>query len=236
MTEAGIRTSMPENSNMRKLRISHAWRELKRSHVLSCSFSKQSSGFSLIELLVVVSVMLIVAAFAIPTLSTTLDSFRVRGTVSSAANLIQRARTQAIKVNQSQRIHFATVASRVTVFVTNSNDAAVAPVRTDKQLSSQIEFPYQFSIGALPAGGPTLLTGNLMWGSTLTPKVNVDPYFNSRGLPCLPDPVTQVCAPTTGFVYYYKYTTGRSARWAATSISPAGRIESWYWNGTAWGN
>ena len=76
-----------------------------------------------------------------------------------------------------------------------------------------------------------------MWGTALVPNTSPqDPYFNSRGMPCLPDPVTGVCSPTTGFLYYYQYKRGGTVRWTATSISPAGRIQSWLWNGTSWGN
>src|SRR5215475_15563546 len=85
------------------------------------------AGFSLIELLDVVAVMLVVAALAAPTLTTTLDSYRMPGTLSSIANLAQRARTQAIKKNTSQHIHFATVANRAVTFVTDANDANVVP-------------------------------------------------------------------------------------------------------------
>src|SRR5260370_403405 len=116
--------------------------------------------------------------------------------------------------------------------------AAAAPLPADKQLSAQAWLPNQLSIPGAPAGvgAPTLLTGTIMWGTVLVPNVNVDPYFNSRGLPCLPDPITGVCNPTTGFVYYFRYDSSGRTRWTATSISPAGRIQSWDWNGASWGN
>ena len=199
------------------------------------------AGFSLIELLVVVAVMLVVAALATPTLSTTLDSFRMRGTLSSIANMAQRSRTQAIKKNTSQHIHFRTVNNRAVTFVTDVNDAqsVLAPVVGDPQLSDQLWLPTQFALSAAPTGtgAPPPLTGVSMWGTALVPNTGPqDPYFNARGMPCLPDPVTGVCSPTTGFLYYLRYRRGGTVRWAATSISPAGRIQSWFWNGTGWGN
>jgi prepilin-type N-terminal cleavage/methylation domain-containing protein len=197
------------------------------------------AGFSLIELLVVVAVMLVVAAFATPTLTTTLDSFRMRGTLSSIANMAQRCRTQAIKKDTSQRIHFATVNNQAVAFVTDANDPNVIPVVGDPQLSDQFWMPGQFSLSGAPtgSGAPPPLTGFSMWGTALVPNTGPqDPYFNSRGMPCLPDPVTGVCSPTTGFLYYYRYTRSGTVRWVATSISPAGRIQSWFWNGTGWGN
>lgn len=200
-----------------------------------------SRGFSLIELMVVVAIMLVIAAFSVPTLVTTLDAFRMRGALSSAGNMAQRCRTTAVKKDLTQRLHLATVNNRAVMFVTNSNDAAVAPVVGDPALSAQFWFPQQFVLAAGPpagAGAPPPLTGVTMWGTNLVPNVNPqDPYFNSRGMPCLPDPLTGVCNPTTGFVYYYRYQSSRNVvRWTATSISPAGRIQSWFWTGASWGN
>jgi len=197
-----------------------------------------TAGFSMLELLIVLGIALIVSAFAIPTMVTTLDSFRLRGAMGTIANITQRCRTQAIKQDASQRLHFATVGNRVVLFVTTSTDAAVAPLTNDKQLSAQVWMPTQVSIPGVPAGAgaPTLLTGAIMWNTVLVPNANVDAYFNSRGMPCLPDPVTGVCNPTTGFVYYLRYKGAGATKWTATSISPAGRIESWFWDGNTWGN
>lgn len=199
---------------------------------------KASAGFSMLELLIVLAIALIVSAFAIPTMVTTLDSFKLRGAMGNVSNITMRCRTQAIKQDASQRLHFSTVGNRVVLFVTTSTDANVAPLTTDKQLSAQAWMPMQMSIPGAPAGAgaPTLLTGTIMWNTVLVPNVNVDPYFNSRGIPCLPDPVTNVCNATTGFVYYFQYNGAGATKWTATSISPAGRIESWFWNGNAWGN
>jgi prepilin-type N-terminal cleavage/methylation domain-containing protein len=208
------------------------WAKTPDRHGFHCN---ASFGFSLIELLVVVAIMLVVAAFAIPTITTTLDAFRIHGTLASAANMAQKARIQAIKKDSSQRMHFSTVANNVVLFVTDANDAAVAPANNDPALSAQLWLPHSFSIPGIPKGGPTQLTGLMMWGTNLAVNVNVDPYFNSRGLPCLPA-AGGTCNQTNGFVYYYCYQNGATTRWAATSISPAGRIESWFWNGSGWGN
>ena len=206
---------------------------MRHTHNADRSKCQRQRGFTLIELLVVVAIGIIVTAMAVPVMTTTLDDYKLRAAMVSASNLTQRCRTVAIQQNLSQRLHFATVNKLTVLFVEPAANVAVQPATTDQQFW----LPSQFSIPGAPngPGAPPLLTGLSMWGSAaVTPKVNQDAYFNSRGLPCLPNPV--VCNATNGFVYYYKYQGRSGTKWVATSISPAGRIENWFWNGTSWGN
>jgi prepilin-type N-terminal cleavage/methylation domain-containing protein len=195
-----------------------------------------SSGFSLVELLAVVGITLIIAAIALPTMSKVIDNSKIRGALGEVSNITQMCRTQAVKTNVSQHLYFSTTAvpGRVVLYVKNASSVSTDPLLTT---DPQLWLPPEFAVFAVPTGTnpPPELTGTTMWGSTLTPNSGVDPYFNSRGLPCLPDP-TGACSTTSGFVYYFSYTSGGSPRWAAIGISPAGRIKGWFWNGSSWGN
>ena len=84
-------------------------------------------GFSLIELLVVVAIGLIIAAVAVPTISTTMDGITLRGAINNANSTAQRCRIQAIKRNTYQRMHVAACNNRVALFVTDGTDANACP-------------------------------------------------------------------------------------------------------------
>jgi len=57
---------------------------------------QKSAGFSLVELLFVVAIVLILAAVAVPMLMTSVAGFRLRGAVASVTGAIQTTRYQAI--------------------------------------------------------------------------------------------------------------------------------------------
>lgn len=205
---------------------------ISQSEVEPVRSASRAQGFSLVELLVVMAVLLIVGAIATPTIATTMDAYRMRGTLTNISGLTQRCRLLALKKNSTSHMFVTTNNGSVVMYCKEIND----PTTTLADSDPQIQLPDQFSIPGLPTGGATQLTASLMWGSSgSTFSVDSDPYFNSRGLPCSAVNVGSPCTSVTGYVYYFKYTRG-TARWAALSVSPASRIQNWFWNGSGWGN
>src|SRR5947209_17591745 len=56
-------------------------------------------GFSLLELLIVVAIIVAVSAFAIPKFQDALADIRLRANANSLSSLLQQARMQAVKTN-----------------------------------------------------------------------------------------------------------------------------------------
>jgi prepilin-type N-terminal cleavage/methylation domain-containing protein len=193
----------------------------------------RTCGFSLIELLVVMAVMLVVAAFAIPSLMTTMTAYNTRGALTSVVGLTQRCRLQGIKNNTSERILIGINAGQVFLYCKDVANQAQPVLTTDPQ----IRLIPRVALPAAPTGNsPTPLNALTMWGANFgNVVVNQDPYFNSRGLPCAAPAAGAACNVISGYVYYFQY-TGSSPRWAAISISPAARIQTWFWNGNSWGS
>jgi prepilin-type N-terminal cleavage/methylation domain-containing protein len=67
------------------------------------------AGFSLVELLIVVALIVIMAAIALPNLSGYLRLYKIRGTAQQVAGQIQQARSKAIMGNTNRGVVFVVV-------------------------------------------------------------------------------------------------------------------------------
>ena len=200
------------------------------------------SGFSLVELLVVMAIIMVVAAIATPSIMDTLNGIRLRSAASEVAGIMQQCRQLAVKNNKYYTVKPAVVtgarAAYVDVNYSNAFDAgAPAP-------EPMIQFPQNVSM--VTAGAPN--TANLLGQccTTFVPQAaTIQPSFNSRGLPCVgaanPPPANSLCnirdagGNTVGFVYYMNQTRAFGAvGWAAVSVTPAGRIRVWTYSGANW--
>jgi type II secretory pathway pseudopilin PulG len=194
-----------------------------------------AQGSTVVELGVVVAIIMIVTAMAVPSLMNTLASAKVRAGMSDLSGVMQNARMLAVKQNRIKVLQFSVKDSRVLAYV----DDAAAPTGPSPSLPTptppQLEMPREFTRADAPGGGCPELTGTIMWGGGANPLSGVDnAYFNALGAPCKYSAPS--CTTVTGFVYYFSYIQGGVTKWAALGISPAGRSKSWYCSGGAWGN
>ena len=200
---------------------------------------KKQSGFSLLELLVVVAIIMVIAAMATPNVMNAINGIRLRGSASEVAGLLQQCRQVAVRSNRYYTVRPAMVTGARAAFVdlnynTTFDGGAPAP-------EPIIQFPQ--SVTVVTAGAPN--TGNL-FSNAFQPgfaPLSVLPSFNARGLPCVgagnaPPQPNSVCnnnAGAVGFVYYLSQTRPFGAvGWAAVTVTPAGRIRVWTYSGSTW--
>ncbi len=194
--------------------------------------SRKESGFSLVELLMVVAILLVVAALAAPTMVNVIANVRLRGSMSSLAGIFQDCRSFSIKQNRLISTHFTTMANGPVAYLKNATVSSPSLATTDQQVQLGAPVSKITNLTGV-TGAPTGLDSTTLGFTPLTS----DPSFNPRGLPCSYDTTTGLCTANVGFVYYFTDTRVMGANgWAAVTISPAGRVKIWMWNGSAWGS
>jgi len=179
-------------------------------------------GFSLTEVLIVTSVTLCIAATAIPKVVTTLANIELRAATRSAAGVLQQARAHSIKEDKFYKVRYTNGTGGGLVYADLNNDHAAQATEPQAQLGTTV-LAY-----SAPTGIPSLDSTSLGYDQQVTTAVG----FSATGQPCL---ATNNCA--VGMVIYFTDTRAvGSPGWGAVTISPAGRVATWLWTGSAWAN
>lgn len=196
----------------------------------------RQTGFSAIELLVVILIVGIVAAITVPGLVQTWYDMQMRATAAQIADLMQQARMQAARQNISPGVP-------IRYQVTNGVQQVYADYNGNGQWDGGgltpepiIDLP-RFS--AAP-GAPNSSTGqpsafvDTMDTSAGQPCDNTCTLaFSPRGLPC--NFAGNTCpTPAPSYFVYYFHDNHPNPRWCAVLVSKAGRTKILLWNGSTW--
>jgi len=186
------------------------------NHRLSRAGNTGQSGFSMVELLVVISITAILTAIAIPQVFNMVYASRIRGAANGLAGLVQQGRMLAEQQNKTIPVLTGNIG-------TNAPGAFIGVNGTTWQ-SGDPSVGYAASISNASASNvPTALSP----GFTAEPA-GTTLYFNWRGAP-----VTSSGAYMSpkGVIFYLSDTHNN---WAAVSVSSAGRAKVWMLSGTSW--
>ena len=188
---------------------------------------RERAGFSMLEVMTVTAVSMIITMTAVPNMITGISMLRLRSSMTSLAGVIQNCRMLAVKNNSSMTTHFAVstygASNGVIAYVKKASDPnPVSTADSQVELEQPVTQVTSLTGPDAPASAPTL-------GFT---AATTDPSFSTTGLPCA---YSGGNCTNSGFIYYFHDTRASTKTgWAAISISPAGRLKKWYWNGATW--
>jgi prepilin-type N-terminal cleavage/methylation domain-containing protein len=194
---------------------------------------RNQAGLSLFEVMVVMIVGLILTTIALPVMSNIIADLRLRSSMTSVSGLLQNTRMVAVQQNKTKTACNNPTPYALVYFV---KDALLCSGATPATLDPQVQLEAPITPMGTPTGpGAPGAIPNTTLGLTSSPLTS-DPSFNSRGLPCAYS-TGGVCTTNNAFIQYFKDNRiGGSGGWSAISISPAGRINRWFWTGSAWKN
>ena len=199
---------------------------------------RQSGGFSLVELLIVVAIMLVVAAMAMPRVVTAMEEVRMRSSMRDVVGLMQQARQFAVRDNDYYQLLVTPDNRTVYVDMVARNAAGVIVTPRNATFDASepaVQLPQ--SLVWSNGGGAPVFNANV--GANFNAPLNVMPAFNNRGIPCAPLGATcptrqggpaglgQSGATVTYLVYFNQTRTFGPARWGAISVTSGGRMKTW---------
>ena len=208
------------------------------------------TGFSLIELLVVVAILAVLAAISIPLLMNAMHTVRLRGAATDFSGILQQARMRAVQDDRFYSVYlisnngvqqeFVDIYPQLVNGASGNGGSPMDPKDPVVSIDSEIvEQP------ASAAPNRHLLRQQIFGGSSSPPPVsdgsnaNSPVTFGPQGLPCVPTPVTggSYCNangqnnPTAYWVFFQDSAT---QDWEAVTVTPAGRIQKWSHVNNTW--
>jgi prepilin-type N-terminal cleavage/methylation domain-containing protein len=183
------------------------------------------SGFSLIELMIVVGIILLLTAIVVPNLPRMITNYKLDASGRSIASLMQAGRIRAVKTNQATYVRFDTTLTPVLAFV--KSDTTTGYAQGDPAVPVASGFTFQTT------GLPDHQQLDAYLGNSVVVELGTAVGFNARGLPCVSNNsagtlCTQIDPSTPGAPGFEWFIKGNSANaWEAVTITPGGRIKSW---------
>jgi Tfp pilus assembly protein FimT len=194
-------------------------------------------GFSLLELCIVVAVLMIVAAMLFINAVTAIRNIRLHQSAVNYANLLQNARIRAVQDDTYYMVRTDATTSPPRAFVDVSPTKTGVYAAGDPMVNFlQDVTPMAFSDGP----GLDNLEHNILFlpagGDVTVDTSDPGPTFGPRGLPCQPIAVVggTTCPSMTPTSYITFLQNAQSAKWEAVTVTPAGRVGIWSYDGATW--
>src|SRR6478735_1644113 len=181
------------------------------------------SGFTLSELIVVVTIVLVVGGLSIPNLTRAIDTSRIKGAAQSLAAAYQDARIRATQKDTSYQVLVSPPGiSPAQICIDLDGDGTCSagdPVTL---------FPAQVKVSNL--GVPIPLGNQLPFPAITTEQPgapNNSLTLNALGLPCQRSSATAPCTATGWVQHLQLLRANGEVMYAAVTVTPTGRVKTW---------
>ena len=211
-------------------------------------------------MIAVTAIILILVGIAIPSMINVLHSARLHGTGSDLVSLVQQSRSRAVQDDRFYSVRFNSSQAYVDICPQSLNGTsgnggtgiavctpATPPQVTPKdpviQISPEISLQPFANAPNTGSGAGGLQKqflgtnpGNVvpLDGNTIVSPVT----FGPEGVPCTPTVKTggTVCNTSSSplVAYWFFFQDTATQQWAAVTVTPAGRIQKWFYSGGAW--
>jgi prepilin-type N-terminal cleavage/methylation domain-containing protein len=187
-------------------------------------------GFTLLELMVVATLIVIIAAISIPQFIQVWQNAQLRAAAAEVADLTQQARMSAARANATYPIRFRMVGGLQQVYIDLNNNSAL------DANEPYIDLPQSVTgASGAPNGGGGQPTAYTLVGdsSSGTPFDNSNVIaYSPRGLPC--NYSSSVCATPAASYFVFYFRDSRTGMWAGVLVTKSGRSKVLMWNGGSW--
>lgn len=192
-----------------------------KSMAKSRDYRGLQSGFTLAELIVVVSIILIVGGLSIPSLSRTIDNSRLKSATQMLAASYQNARIRATQDNNSYELLVsAPGVNPAQICIDLDGDGLCGPGDLVTTFSAQVSLS---NVGIPVPLSAAQLNYPVTQQSASTPGL----AWNSRGLPCQRSSAASPCMATGWVQHLQLQASGGNVLYGAVSVSPTGRVKTW---------
>lgn len=185
------------------------------------------AGFSLLEMIVVVAIFVILVAIAAPSFTRALRRYQLETSARNVANMIQRARYEAIRANRNVTVIAGGGAPTMYGIDFNGNN------NLDP---GEPRLPFSTPVRMMPGGSgqPALATMGPNYAGAQIPNA-LTISMSLRG--------TSMRRVTAGgqnyfveanavYILYLQHQSDNS--WAAVTVTPGGRVRVWFFGATTW--
>jgi prepilin-type N-terminal cleavage/methylation domain-containing protein len=192
-------------------------------HLATEETEKTNQGFTLVEMMIALAVIMILGAITAPTLFNTISDISLRYSLSNFAGLLQSARIQAVRKNTFYSADQITLASGDQGYYVDIAKSGVYAAGDPVMPLGRALTVHQGIGSGAPGEGAFIGGLNFVVNPGASP-----PNFNARGLPCLVAGNACPQTPGQGFVVFLsRSTVTGNVRWGAVAVNPSGRVQVW---------